>query len=333
MFQPFTTSRSTKFDFSKDTLLDLHRSLSEISRSDVSHPSCSIKTENLTRELFYPFTNLYSSSMYQPFTNRQTDDYFNKYFNRSNCESSERAKTTLKAPFPRPPDKRLQVQNNRSFGQVGDYYPFKSQFSPASLPSSPTSPLISPPQASTQRLQVPGVTSNIELINGGFGVKNPLLSPDCCLKEGSGCRDAKFKCRICCDAFEFPKLLQRHLKTHSDVKRYLCTFCGKGFNDTFDLKRHTRTHTGVRPYKCEHCEKAFTQRCSLESHCRKIHGLEFRFRYKERRGKMYVCEDCGHVTHHPETHFTHIKESHPYNPTILRCFDKRHFNFSDTVTS
>jgi uncharacterized Zn-finger protein len=39
-------------------------------------------------------------------------------------------------------------------------------------------------------------------------------------------------------------LLNRHMKCHSDVKRYLCTFCGKGFNDTFDLKRHTRTHTG-----------------------------------------------------------------------------------------
>jgi ovo-like protein len=103
-------------------------------------------------------------------------------------------------------------------------------------------------------------------------------------------------------------LLNRHMKCHSDVKRYLCTFCGKGFNDTFDLKRHTRTHTGkyhllliwlnktkfssfynpkgVRPYKCALCEKSFTQRCSLESHCLKVHGVAHQYQYKERRAKV-----------------------------------------------
>ena len=57
-------------------------------------------------------------------------------------------------------------------------------------------------------------------------------------------KDAILSCKICGRNFEFPKLLQRHLKNHAEVKRYLCMFCGKGFNDTFDLKRHTRTHTG-----------------------------------------------------------------------------------------
>lgn len=52
------------------------------------------------------------------------------------------------------------------------------------------------------------------------------------------------KCNICGKKFNLARLLNRHLKCHSDIKRYLCTFCGKGFNDTFDLKRHTRTHTG-----------------------------------------------------------------------------------------
>jgi hypothetical protein len=50
--------------------------------------------------------------------------------------------------------------------------------------------------------------------------------------------------RVCQKTFSLQRLLNRHMKCHSDVKRYLCTFCGKGFNDTFDLKRHTRTHTG-----------------------------------------------------------------------------------------
>ncbi|ESP01830.1 hypothetical protein LOTGIDRAFT_139040, partial [Lottia gigantea] len=56
--------------------------------------------------------------------------------------------------------------------------------------------------------------------------------------------NTKFKCPICLKEFALLRLLNRHVKNHSDIKRYLCTFCGKGFNDTFDLKRHTRIHTG-----------------------------------------------------------------------------------------
>lgn len=57
--------------------------------------------------------------------------------------------------------------------------------------------------------------------------------------------NGRFTCHLCSKSFSLQRLLNRHMKCHSDVKRYLCTFCGKGFNDTFDLKRHTRTHTGM----------------------------------------------------------------------------------------
>ncbi|ALC48255.1 ovo [Drosophila busckii] len=126
------------------------------------------------------------------------------------------------------------------------------------------------------------------------------------------------------------RLLNRHMKCHSDIKRYLCTFCGKGFNDTFDLKRHTRTHTGVRPYKCNLCEKSFTQRCSLESHCQKVHSVQHAYAYKERRAKMYVCEECGHTTCEPEVHYLHLKDNHPFSPALLKFYDKRHFKFTNS---
>jgi len=186
-----------------------------------------------------------------------------------------------------------------------------------------------------QRLGVAPDTP-LELINGGHGVKNPLaldgprpepekLQPERCDSDPS-----KFRCRICSKAFTLQRLLNRHMKCHSDVKRYLCTFCGKGFNDTFDLKRHTRTHTGVRPYKCNLCEKSFTQRCSLESHCLKVHGVAHQYDYKQRRSKMYVCEDCGHTTPEPEVHYLHLKENHPYSPALLKFYDKRHFKFNNS---
>lgn len=54
-----------------------------------------------------------------------------------------------------------------------------------------------------------------------------------------------FACQVCQKVFQYQRMLNRHLKCHSEQKRHLCSFCGKGFNDTFDLKRHVRTHTGM----------------------------------------------------------------------------------------
>lgn len=189
-----------------------------------------------------------------------------------------------------------------------------------------------------QRFGIPP-DAPLELINGGHGIKNPMaldspLSPEPTVPETSApveCgEDNKFRCKICQKGFSLQRLLNRHMKCHSNVKRYLCTFCGKGFNDTFDLKRHTRTHTGVRPYKCNLCEKSFTQRCSLESHCLKVHGVAHQYDYKQRRSKMYVCEDCGHTTTEPEIHYLHLKDNHPYSPALLKFYDKRHFKFNNS---
>jgi ovo-like protein len=117
--------------------------------------------------------------------------------------------------------------------------------------------------------------------------------------------------------------MNRHMKNHSNIKRYLCTFCQKGFNDAFDLKRHTRTHTGVRPFHCSECDRKFTQRCSLESHLNKVHQVELSFRYKERRAKLYVCEDCGCTTENPEEHLEHLQKFHPNSPALKRSYDRR----------
>ncbi|XP_066575170.1 putative transcription factor Ovo-like 1 [Amia ocellicauda] len=126
-----------------------------------------------------------------------------------------------------------------------------------------------------------------------------------------------FMCQVCQKSFQYQRMLNRHLKCHNDTKRHLCTYCGKGFNDTFDLKRHVRTHTGVRPYKCALCEKAFTQRCSLESHMKKIHGVTQQYAYKERRSKLYVCEECGYTAPTQDTLLRHLRNTHP-NSSLLR---------------
>uniref|UniRef100_A0A3Q0QPB2 C2H2-type domain-containing protein n=1 Tax=Amphilophus citrinellus TaxID=61819 RepID=A0A3Q0QPB2_AMPCI len=117
--------------------------------------------------------------------------------------------------------------------------------------------------------------------------------------------------RVCQKTFQYQRMLNRHIKCHNETKRHLCSFCGKGFNDTFDLKRHVRTHTGVRPYKCNFCDKAFTQRCSLESHMKKIHSITLKYAYKERRNKLYVCEECGHTAGTQDELLIHLHSLHP----------------------
>ncbi|KAK6050230.1 zinc finger, C2H2 type [Cooperia oncophora] len=153
-------------------------------------------------------------------------------------------------------------------------------------------------------------------------MKNPLATGSTPFRDETTATasndQGQYNCRICGKKFALQRLLNRHTKCHSDLKRYLCTFCGKGFNDTFDLKRHTRTHTGVRPYKCEQCDKSFTQRCSLESHLRKVHGVLHNYGYKERRNKVFVCEECGFTSELFDVYVSHLKMLHPFSAALLR---------------
>lgn len=152
--------------------------------------------------------------------------------------------------------------------------------------------------------------------NGGISVRPQIsMLTNKCREEAnkiSSNTTHNHRCEICNSTFPLRRLLNRHLKTHSFYKRYTCSFCDKGFNDTFDLKRHVRTHTGIKPFKCEQCDKSFTQRCSLEAHQTRVHGVVHKFGFRERRAKMFVCEDCGATFKDNQSEFmNHVASAHP----------------------
>ncbi|XP_075464846.1 putative transcription factor Ovo-like 1 [Ascaphus truei] len=152
--------------------------------------------------------------------------------------------------------------------------------------------------------------------------ERPAPTPPLPKSSGSLAQE-NFSCRSCRKVFPLQRMLTRHLKCHSILKKHFCPCCAKGFNDTFDLKRHMRTHTGIRPYKCYTCDKAFTQRCSLESHLKKIHGVLQSYAYRERRSKIFVCEECGYTSPNGESYCRHVREMHPNSPILSKYFRKQ----------
>ncbi|XP_053271874.1 putative transcription factor Ovo-like 1a [Pleuronectes platessa] len=184
---------------------------------------------------------------------------------------------------------------------TGELPPSPTPF-PLSLPPIPPTTSPTPPPADVMPVALTTSPSTLEVVS--------MVTRSTGQSSSSG-KSGVFVCKVCKKTFQHQRMLNRHVKCHNETKRHICSFCGKGFNDTFDLKRHVRTHTGVRPYKCNLCDKAFTQRCSLESHMKKIHSVTLEYAYKERRNKLYVCEECGHTAGTQDELGVHLHSLHP----------------------
>ncbi|GCB78520.1 hypothetical protein scyTo_0018615 [Scyliorhinus torazame] len=186
------------------------------------------------------------------------------------------------------------------------------------------------PMSGKDKMQSPWVES---FAKGLYGIAHAEEQPELGkAKVRSADTQGNFLCYSCNKVFPLQRMLTRHLKCHSSLKKHICRFCSKGFNDTFDLKRHMRTHTGIRPYKCDRCEKAFTQRCSLESHLKKIHSVHQTYAYRERRSKIFVCEDCGFTSSQGETYFLHLRGHHPTSPLLRRYLRKQSASFQSRLS-
>ncbi|XP_013876685.1 putative transcription factor Ovo-like 1a [Austrofundulus limnaeus] len=213
------------------------------------------------------------------------------------------------------PEGKPDVRRRSQGGSI--YVRSKIKVTTGELPPDPALLLQAPPPTSEPPPSTPPLAAMTAASQQTPAPSEPTSMITASLGENQNTsRTGGFVCQVCQKTFQFQRMLNRHVKCHNETKRHLCSFCSKGFNDTFDLKRHVRTHTGVRPYKCTLCDKAFTQRCSLESHMKKIHGVTLKYAYKERRNKLYVCEECGHTAATQDQLLLHLHSQHPDSPLL-----------------
>nr|XP_046271336.1 zinc finger protein 90-like [Scatophagus argus] len=94
---------------------------------------------------------------------------------------------------------------------------------------------------------------------------NPTMSTINCNTRKS--KDS-LKCDTCGKYYKGKQALRRHLRIHTNVKRYSCSTCGKAFRRSDSLKRHIRIHTGEKPHLCRICGYRFIEMSKLNRHMR-----------------------------------------------------------------
>lgn len=65
--------------------------------------------------------------------------------------------------------------------------------------------------------------------------------------------------------------LDDHMSAHTGIKNHVCSVCGKAFAGRKHMQRHEKTHLEIKPLKCDYCEYATTRRDKLRDHIRKHH--------------------------------------------------------------
>ena len=106
-----------------------------------------------------------------------------------------------------------------------------------------------------------------------------------CKRHHSDQKQLKYLCDFCGKKFISPSDLKIHVAgVHLNIKKFVCEFCGSSYKVASALTYHRRSHTGEKPHVCHVCSQSFAKPNALSRHLKLVHQLEYKGKYRKRRG-------------------------------------------------
>ena len=81
-----------------------------------------------------------------------------------------------------------------------------------------------------------------------------------------------FECHVCQKKVTTKKILQRHLRIHTNSTLFPCPICSKSFGLKSSLDFHMKSHDKQKPFKCTICFITFTEKSTAIRHVKKQHS-------------------------------------------------------------
>lgn len=109
----------------------------------------------------------------------------------------------------------------------------------------------------------------------------------------------RYICELCEKTYSNASNLSNHKRlVHKGILSFVCKFCGEAFPSRQTRDTHSRIHSGDAPFHCDYCTKSFRSKQTLQRHI-EMH-LDIR---------KYACHLCSkkfrkgsHLTYHISTH-------------------------------